>query len=141
VIYAIAAYSITIGVLALYLVLLQHRRRESADDVARQRGLDPAGPQAGFNAGALLLAPIWMMAHGMQLPGTALLVPCLAVVPLYLREMWIPLLFVSMVPLAAGAALGFIGNRIAFQHTGLERAGALSASQLPWVWYFAVGAS
>jgi len=132
VVYTLAAYSITLGVLALYLVLLQHRRRQSAEDVARRRGLEAADPRSGFNAGALLLAPIWMLRHGMVLPGALLLVPYLAIVPLYERELWIPLLFVGMIPIAAGAALGFIGNRIAVQHMGLEGPGAVSASQLPW---------
>ena len=131
-IYALAAYSITLGVLALYLVLLQHRRRQSAEEVARRRGLEVADPRAGFNVGALLLAPIWMLRHGMALPGALLLVPYIAVVPLYQREMWVPLLFVGMIPIAASAALGFIGNRIGVQHTGLAEPGAFSAGQLPW---------
>lgn len=154
-IYAIAAYSITLGVLALYLVLLQHRRRESAVEVARLRGLEIPDPRTGFNAGALLLGPIWMLRHGLTLPGALLLVPCVAVFPLYQREMWIPLLFAATIPIAAGAALGFIGNRIAVQFTGLDQPGAVSASQLPWaltgvvvyffllpwIWYFTTGAS
>jgi len=155
VIYALAAYSITLVVLALYLVLLQHRRRQSAEEVARRLGREGADPGAGFNAGAMLLAPIWMLRHGMMLPGAILLVACLAVVPLYQREMWIPLLFVAVIPVAAGAALGFVGNRIAVQHTGLDHAGDVSASQLPWAvagvvlylfvlpwaWYFTIGGS
>lgn len=131
-IYVIAAYSITLGVLALYLVLLQHRRRESAEQLARQAGLEISDPRAGFNVGALLLAPFWLMGHGMVPMGLLLLVPWLAVVPLYQRELWIPLLFVAIVPAAAAAALGFVGNRIAVKHTGLQQPGAFSASQLPW---------
>ncbi len=131
-IYAIAAYSITFGVLALYLVFLQHRRRESAEELARQRGLEGGDARAGFNIGAALLAPIWMPRHGMLLPGAVLLAPYLAVGPLHQREMWIPLLFVGAIPIAAGAALGFVGNRIAVEHTGIESRDALSASQLPW---------
>jgi hypothetical protein len=46
--------------------------------------------------------------------------------------MWIPFLFVGMVPLAAGAALGFVGNRIAVAHRGVENQADFSASQLPW---------
>ncbi|MBJ18967.1 MAG: hypothetical protein GY910_06205 [bacterium] len=154
-IYAIAAYSITLGALALYLVLLQHRCRQSAQEVARHRGREAADPRAGFNVGASLLPPIWMLGHGMRLPGALLLAPCLAILPLYQREMWLPLLFVSVIPIAAGAALGFVGNRIAVQHTGLEGSGALSAHELPWAlagivlhvfvlpwtWYFATAAS
>jgi hypothetical protein len=90
----------------------------------------------------------------MRLPGAGLLVLCTAMVPLYGRAMWIPLLFVGMVPLAAGAALGFVGNRIAVNHRGVESLADFSASQLPWatvgvtlyafvlpwVWYFASAA-
>jgi hypothetical protein len=90
----------------------------------------------------------------MRLPGAGLLVFCTAIVPLYGRAMWIPLLFVGMVPLAAGAALGFVGNRIAVSHRGVESLADFSASQLPWavvgvalyafvlpwVWYFASAA-
>ncbi len=86
----------------------------------------------------------------MRLPGAALFVLCTAMVPLYDREMWIPLLFVAIVPVAAGAALGFVGNRIAADHRGVESLAELSTSQLPWatvgvvlyafvlpwVWYF-----
>jgi hypothetical protein len=132
VIYAIAAYSITLGVLALYLVLLQHRRRQATEEVARRMGDAVADPRAGFNAGALMLAPLWMLGHGMALPGALMLIACVAIVPLYQREMWIPALFVGMIPIAAGAALGFIGNRVAVRHTGLDQPGAFSASQLPW---------
>ncbi len=153
-IYVLAAYSITLGVLALYLVLLQHRRRESAEQLARQAGLPISDPRAGFNAGAMLLAPFWLMAHGMVPMGVLLLVPCLVVVPLYQRALWIPLLFVAIVPAAAAAALGFVGNRIAVKYTGIQQPGAFSASQLPWaiagialhvfvlpfVWYVARGA-
>lgn len=131
-IYVLAAYSITLGVLALYLVLLQHRRRESAEQLARQAGLPISDPRAGFNAGAMLLAPFWLMGHGMLSMGLLLLVPCLVVVPLYQRGLFIPVLFVAIVPAAAAAALGFVGNRIAVKHTGIQQPGAFSANQLPW---------
>ena len=86
--------------------------------------------------------------------GAGLFVLCTAMVPLYGRGMWIPFLFVGMVPLAAGAALGFVGNRIAVSHRGAESLADFSASQLPWatagvtlyafvlpwVWYFASAA-
>ena len=68
----------------------------------------------------------------MPLPGALLLVPTVAVIPLYAKQLWIPLLFVGLLPLAAGAALGVVANRIAVAHTGLEQPGEFSASQLPW---------
>jgi len=150
VIYVIAAYSITLSALVLYSVLLQHRGRVfSADQNAATAGTAGGSPN-GFNIGAALLSPVWMWRHGMRLPGVVLLVLFAAMVPLFNREMWIPLLFVATVPIAAGAALGFVGNRIATGHRGAESLAEFSASQLPWaiagvtlyafvlpwVWYF-----
>lgn len=128
-IYAIAAYSITIGALALYGVILQHRARAHG---ATRSGESADDPRRGFNVGAALVAPFWLWGHGMQLAGAGLGLLCLALVPLYTQAMWIPMLFVGIVPLAAGAALGVVGNRIAVEHTGLEDAAAFSTSQLPW---------
>ena len=131
-VYALAAYTITLGVLGLYWAVLAHRRVETEAAHARAAGQALADPRKGFNVGALLVAPFWMLKHGMTIPGALLLVPTVAIVPLALREMWLPLLFVGTVPLAAGAALAFVGNRIAVAHTGLEAPDAYSASQLPW---------
>lgn len=149
-IYVIASYTITLSALALYGVLLQHRGRVFAADQAEMTTGTAAGQRRGFNVGAALLSPVWMWGHGMRLPGAALFVLCTAMVPLYDREMWIPLLFVAIIPLAAGAALGFVGNRIAADHRGVESLAEFSTSQLPWatvgvvlyafvvpwVWYF-----
>ena len=146
-IYVIAAYTITLSALALYGVLLQHRGRVFSKD---QDVTTAGGPPSGFNMGAALLSPVWMWGHGMRLLGVALLALFAMLVPLYDREMWIPFLFVAMVPVAAGAALGFVGNRIATGHRGVESLAEFSASQLrwatagvslyafvlPWVWYF-----
>ena len=131
-IYAVASYSITLGALGLYWVLLAHRRRESAEACARATGGPLEDPRSGFNPGAALLAPLWMLRHGMLAPGLLLLVPAVAVVPLVAREMWVPALFVGAVPAAAGAALGFVANRIGVAHTQLDTPTAWSASQRPW---------
>jgi hypothetical protein len=150
VVYAIAAYTITLGVLALYWVMIQHRRREFAAELASLGQGEELDPRSGFNVGASLLAPFWMLKHGMLLPSGLILVAALAVIPLYAREMWTPLIFVGILPIAAGVALGFVANRIGVAYTGLEEAAAFSASQLPWavvgvllhfvvlpwVWYF-----
>jgi len=150
VIYVIAAYTITLGALALYGVVLQHRGRVSSADPTAMTTETAGGPPRGFNVGAALLSPLWMCGHGMRLPGAILLLLCLAMVPLYAREMWIPFLFVAVVPFAAGAALGFVGHRIAVNHRGVESLAEYSKSQLPWatagvvlyavvlpwVWYF-----
>ena len=153
-VYAIAAYTITLGSLALYWVMIQHRRRETATELGSHRRSTLQDPRTGFNLGACLLAPFWMLRHGMLMPGALLLVPTVAVIPLYSLQLWIPLLFVGMLPIAAGAALGFVANRIAVAHTGIEQAGEFSATQLPWAltgivlyvfvlpwaWYFAIAA-
>ena len=131
-IYVLAAYSITIGMLALYCVLLQHRGRVYAGDEMTARESVDGSWRAGFNLGAALLAPIWMWRHGLRLAGAGLLSIEVALVALYDREMWIPLIFVAIVPLAAGAALGFVGNRIATNHLRVETVAELSASQLVW---------
>jgi hypothetical protein len=132
VIYTLAAYSITIGVLALYGVVLQHRNRAAATTLARAGRSSAPDPRKGFNLGALLLAPFWMFAHGMRLPGVVVLMAWIALWPLFRQAPWIPIVFVGAIPLAAGAALGLVGNRIAFAELGAENADALSASQLPW---------
>ena len=151
--YTLAAYSITVGVLALYGVLLQYRQRVAAVALARA-GRGPApDPERGFNLGALLLAPVWMFAHGMPWPGALVGATCVAVWPLYEQAMWIPLAFVGTVPLAAGVALGFVGNRIASMRRGSGSAEDFWASQwrwaqagiilhvfvLPWVAYLGFG--
>lgn len=131
-IYAIASYSITFGALGVYWVVTAHRRRESAEAYARATGAALEDPRVGFHPGAALLAPLWMLRHGMVVPGALLLVPLVALVPLLAREMFVPALFVGAVPAAAGAALGLVANRIGVGHTGLDTPAAWSASQLPW---------
>lgn len=139
-IYVLASYSITVGTLALYGVFMQHRVRIYALDRSVPSSPSASGRPFGFNLGAALLSPFWMWQHGMRAAGAALFVSWLALVPLYEREMWIPLLFVAMIPLAAGAALGFVGDRIAINHRltdgSADRSGETVAefatSQLPW---------
>ena len=137
VIYVIAAYSLTVGVLALYIALLQHRSRAAvatleATDTDTNTTAAASDPRKGFNLGAALLAPFWMWAHGMRAAGASLLLVCLGIWLLYQRELWLPLLFVAMLPLAGAAALGIVGNRIAASHLGIDNPSDLSASQLPW---------
>jgi len=133
VIYTLAAYSLTFGALGLYWALLAHRRRASAELAALATGITPADPREGFNVGAALLAPFWLLRHGQPMLGLLLLVPVLVVFPLMAREMWIPALFVGAVPAAAGAALGFVANRIGVAHTKIAASAAWSAHQRPWV--------
>ena len=107
-IYVIAAYTITLSALALYGVLIGHRRRQfAAEQDSMTSGATGSLPR-GFNVGAALLSPLWMWGHGLRLPGAGLIVLCTAMVPLYGRGMLIQFFFVGIVPLAAGAALGFV---------------------------------
>jgi hypothetical protein len=131
-IYTIAAYSITVGTLALYGVFMQHRGRVYSDLVSGSLRVGPDESALGFNLGAALLAPVWLLKHGMRVPGGVLLILSAVTIPLYERELWIPLVVVAMVPLAAGTALGFVGNRIARNHRRTETLAEFSASQLPW---------
>jgi hypothetical protein len=141
-VYAIAAYTITIGTLAIYGVVIGHRQRlataalvragaaeDETFDVKERAALDPT---RGFNIGAALLAPFWMWAHGMRAPAALLLVLSLALPPLYQSGMWIVFFATAAIPVAAGAALGFAGNRIAVAHRSEKDSASLAASQLPW---------
>jgi hypothetical protein len=89
-------------------------------------------PPKGFNLGAALLSPLWMWSHGMRGAGTVLLTLYAAMLAFAFLEMWTPFLFVAMMPLAACAALGIVGNRIALNHRGAESLSTFSKSQLPW---------
>ena len=137
-IFVIAAYSLSVGVLALYIALLQHRSRaaaatlEATAETADAASTEASDPRGGFNLGASLLAPFWMWTHGMRVSGAILLLVDLAIWPIYQRELWLLLLFVAIPAVAGAAALGIVGNRIAAAHLGIENSADLSASQLPW---------
>jgi hypothetical protein len=132
VIYTIAAYSITIGILALYGVMLQYRNRLAAVALA-DAGRGPApDPKRGFDLGAVLWAPVWMVAHGMPWAGALVGLACVAPWLLYEWALWVPLVLVATIPLAAGAALGFVGNRIAFGRWGSRPVEGFWASQRRW---------
>jgi hypothetical protein len=149
VIYVVAAYSITVGTLALYAGLLLHRARVLSGALSPSR----IDPRRGFNVGAALLAPIWMFAHGLRVPGAILLALWISMIPVYARGMWIPLWLMAATAVAASAALGFVGNRIVVDRIGVRSVGDLSTGQwpwalagivsygfvLPWLWYFLSG--
>jgi len=131
-VYVIAAYTITIGTLALYGVMIRHRQHVATAALGSQAGSLALDARKGFNIGAALLAPFWMWVHGMRMPGVVLLVVSLGAVPLAEREMWLPLLAIATIVVAAAAALGFAGNRIAADRLETEDPAALATSQLPW---------
>jgi hypothetical protein len=131
-VYVIAAYTITIGTLALYGVMIRHRQRVATAALVQEAGSLVPDPRKGFNIGAALLAPFWMWVHGMRIPGVVLLVVALGMLPLAQAELWIPLMTLATIVVAAAAALGFAGNRIAVDHLALEDPAAFASSQLPW---------
>ncbi|MEZ4332357.1 MAG: hypothetical protein R3F35_11420 [Myxococcota bacterium] len=152
-VYVLAAYTITIGVLLIYGVLLQHRARLARARLAGA-GLAASPEQArGFNLGAALLAPFWAIAHGQPAIGGTLLVTWVAFAAAQASGLRLAVLLLG--PLLIGASLffGVVGNRIVAARSGgrdpirCERgqlpwalAGAvLYAVVLPWVWHFAVG--
>ena len=131
-VYTIAAYTITIGVLALYCAMIQHRQRVAALLLADATGSVVRDPRAGFNLGAALLPPFWMWAHGMRLPGALALIVTIAAGTFYYLEMWMPMFLAAGLLLAAGAALCVAGNRIAANSPALDDPASFAASQLPW---------
>jgi len=135
--YVVAAYSITIGVLLVYGVLLQHRARLAEP---RRTG--------GFNLGAALLAPFWAFFHGQRAAGAALVVATVALAAA--RASGHTLAVSLLAPLLVGAGLffGVVGNRIAGAggsepdaRARMELRWALAGAVvhtlvLPWVCYF-----
>ena len=132
-IYVIAAYSITIGTLAIYGVLMQHRGRMHLSEMAgaTDQSATDATP-SGFNLGAALLTPFWMWMHGMRVAGLILFFFYLAMAPLYDLAMWAPLFIAAIVAGAVGVALGVVGNRIASSHRASATAAEFARGQLPW---------
>lgn len=130
-VYVVAAYSITIGVLLVYGVLLQHRAR-----------LAGARPATGFNLGAALLAPLWALCHGQRAAGAALLALTagLAAAQASGQALVAALLAAGLI----GAALffGVVGNRlVAAASAQAELRWALAGALLhtvvlPWLCYF-----
>lgn len=151
-IYAIAAYSITLGALLVYGVLLQHRARIAS---LASNAADEARVARSFNLGAALLAPVWTLARGMRAAGLGLIAATLGLAASAASGQRLPALVLAS--LLAGAALffGAAGNRIALARARAAGVDALAASRaelrwaiagaliytvaLPWAGWFAVG--
>ena len=146
-VYVVAAYSITISVLLIYGVLLQHRARLAA-------GARPAG---GFNLGAALLAPIWALFHGQRAAGATLLATTVALAAAQASGLALAAALLGALLAGASLFLGVVGNRIASagaNAAGLDGGGAdpvaraqaelrwalagavLHTVVLPWACYF-----
>jgi hypothetical protein len=167
VVYVVAAYTLTIGVLVLYGVLLQHRAR-----IARSRLVAADGRSAiedpsfarGFNLGAALLPPFWALAHGLAAAGLGYFVALLAlgaVVAFGSPAMRIPTGLLASLLIGGALFFGAIGNRVvaaearkasdgrsgdavavATRELRWAVAGAvLHTVLLPWACYFWLGAA
>ncbi|MBK7949929.1 MAG: hypothetical protein IPK00_14540 [Deltaproteobacteria bacterium] len=101
-VYVVAAYSITIGVLLIYGVLLQHRARLAG---ARKGG--------GFNLGAALLAPVWALFHGQPAAGATLLATAAALAAAQASGLALAASLLAALFAGASLFLGVVGNRIA----------------------------
>lgn len=158
-VYVVAAYSITFGVLLIYGILLQHRARVArarlaigraprvrsaagaaspgdatlgagaAADAPRSGGLEG---ERGFNLGAALLAPFWIWAHGQPRVGVALLVAVAALAAAQASGLRLAVLLLAPLVLGASLFFGVVGNRIAATRHADGDPVALAQSQLPW---------
>jgi len=139
VVYVLAAYTLTIGVLSIYGVLLQHRVRVArariafAPGASEGAGPDPGrDPGRGFNLGAALLAPLWAWAHGLRAAGAALVAALVALALAQANGMRLPALVLVSFLLGSALFFGVAGNRIARASAGPLDPAAFEARQLTW---------
>ena len=152
-VYVLAAYSITISVLAIYGVLLQHRAQTIRARVAGRSGGKGVALGRGFNLGAALLAPLWAWFHGLRAVGATLLVSGVVLAFAVASGLRWPALGLAAILAAAAIGLGVVGNRIAAGRPGAVDPDAFYSSQrrwalagvvlhtlvLPWTCYFMIG--
>lgn len=151
-VYVLAAYSITFGVLAIYGVLLQSRAQIARARLAGGGAGAAARLENGFNLGAALLAPFWAFSHGLRTLGFTLLATSLVLV--FAAESGLRGATLALAGILALAALGLgvLGNRLAMRHRPGAAPADFYASQrrwalvgvvlhtvvAPWAWYFGV---
>ena len=136
-VYVLAAYSLTISVLVLYGVLLQHRARVARARVIFARSGAQVGtpdPELarGFNLGAALLAPFWAWSHGLRAVGATFLATCGVLALAQASGLRLPVLLLTSMWIGAALFLGAVGNRIAASRAGGAGAEALAAQELRW---------
>jgi hypothetical protein len=153
VVYVIAAYSITISVLAIYGVLLQHRAQTARARVAGRSGGPGVALAQGFNLGAALLAPFWAWFHGLRAVGATLILTGVVLALAFSSGLRWPVMGLTAILAAAAVGLGVVGNRIAAgQLVGVDPDGFYSRELrwalagavlftlvLPWACYFLIG--
>lgn len=152
-VYVLAAYSITISVLAIYGVLLQHRARTARARVAGRGAGPPVALAQGFNLGAALLAPFWAWCHGLRAAGATLLVTGVVSGFAVASGLRWPAMGLAAILAAASIGLGVVGNRIAASRPAAADPDAFYSRQLrwalagvvlhtlvlPWICYFLIG--
>ena len=160
-VYAVAAYSITLGVLLIYGVLVQYRVRVArAQSVARSAGERAASAAVatellrGFNLGAALLAPLWALVHGPRAAAVGLIAAWVAFAAAGRSGVQPASLALASFLIGSAFFFGAAGNRMlaargeAGDPFGMARgqmrwalAGALLYTVvLPWAGYFASAA-
>lgn len=148
-VYVLAAYSITFGVLAIYGVLLQSRAQIARARVADGGAAASAASFRGFNLGATLLAPFWAWFHGLRALGLTLLATSVVLVFAGASGLRGAAVTLAGILATASIGLGVVANRVAAQRRPGEEPAAFFASQrrwalvgavlytvvAPWVWY------
>lgn len=131
-VYVLAAYSITFGVLAIYGVLLQSRAQIARARVEGGSAGAPAELGQGFNLGATLLAPFWAWFHGQRALGGTLLVTSVVLAFAGASGLRGAVLTLATVLAVVSVGLGFVGNRLAARCRAEGDAAAFFASERRW---------
>jgi len=136
VVYVLAAYSITFGVLTIYGVMLQHAARIAHVRLASGSAGEGVDLGRGFNLGAALLAPIWAWFHGLRAVGAALLLTAVLLAWLCSSgaasgPRW-PATSLAAILAAAALYLGVYGNRIAVRDPASTDPAEFFSRQLRW---------
>ena len=135
-VYVLAAYSITLGVLTIYGVMLQHGARIAHARLSSGSAGKGVDLGRGFNLGAALLAPIWAWFHGLRAVGATLLLTAVSLAWLCSSgaasgPRW-PAASLAAILAAAALYLGVFGNRIAVGDPASMDPAAFFARQLRW---------
>ena len=131
-VYVLAAYSITISVLVLYGVMLQHRAQVARAGMSGGSRGASSGLGRGFNLGAALLAPFWAWFHGLRAVGATLLLTGAVLAFALSSGLWWPVVLLAAILVASGLVLGAVGNRIAADEPASADPAAFFSRQLRW---------
>lgn len=135
--YVIAAYAVALGTLTLYAVYLRAERGDLRQAAAQEPPQAVPDGNFGFNVGAALLAPVWLLAHGKGIAGGALLA---AIAVAGLAGSRAVVVGVAAIAVAAGVYLGLNGNRIAARERKLRLLHRLAVDQRKWLYLGVVAA-